>query len=64
MYKYMSKNWIQEAHLKKGAFTKKAERAGMSVKSFRKKVLANKKMFSDKTIKQAILAKTFENMKH
>ena len=60
----MADDWIQKMHMKKGAFTREAKRAGMSVKAYAKRVLANKKMFSTRTVRRATLARTFENMKH
>jgi len=56
------KKWIQKADIKKGAFTKKADSAGMSVQQFAKKVIGNKDKFSSKTEKQAHLAQTFAKM--
>ena len=56
------KKWIQKADIKKGAFTKKADAAGMTVQQFAKKVVGNKDKFSSKTEKQAHLAQTFAKM--
>lgn len=55
--------WIQKAIKKPGSFTAQAKRAGMSVPSFREKVLANKDKFSSTTVKRANLAKTLSKMK-
>lgn len=54
------KRWIQKAHLKEGAFTKKAEAAGKSVHEYAEE----KKGAAGKTGKQARLALTFEGMSH
>lgn len=55
------KNWIPK-DLEEGEFTKKAERAGMSVQEFAEKVLANPEKYDSKTVKQANLARTFAQM--
>lgn len=55
-------NWIQKANLKKGAFTKQAKNADMSVQSFANKVVKNPKDYSSTTVKRAQLAKTFKKM--
>jgi hypothetical protein len=53
------KNWIQDAEKKMkkkgtvGAFTKQAERAGMSTTDFAKKVLANKENYTQTTVDRA-----------
>ena len=54
--------WIQAAHLKEGAFTAKAKKAGMSVQAFAAHVIAHKGDYDEKTVKQANLAKTFKKM--
>jgi len=56
------KNWIQAAHIKKGAFTAKADKAGKSVSAMATSVLAPGSKASAKTKKQANLAKTFKKM--
>lgn len=53
------KNWIQGAIKRPGAFTLKAQKAGMSVQAFAAKVLANPDNYDETTRKQAQLAKTF-----
>lgn len=55
--------WIQKAIKKPGSFTAQAKRAGMSVPSFREKVLANKDKYSSTTVKRANLAKTLSKMR-
>jgi hypothetical protein len=54
--------WIQDAKLKKGAFTKKAKAAGMGVQAYANKVLKKGSKASTKTKRQASLAKTFKRM--
>lgn len=51
--------WIQKAHLKKGAFTASADRAGKSVHEFAEL----KKNASGTLGKRARLALTFEGMR-
>ena len=58
----MSK-WIQEAKLKKGAFTEKAKKHNMGVQEYAGYVLAHKDNYDKHTILQASLAKTFSKMK-
>jgi hypothetical protein len=52
-------NWIKGLKLDKLALTKKAKKAGESVKEFTKDVLKKGSKFAEKTKKQARLAKTF-----
>ena len=54
--------WIQKAKLKKGAFTKKANAAGMSVQAYANKVLKKGSKATATTKRQASLAKTFKKM--
>ena len=54
--------WIQKAKLKKGAFTKKATAAGMTVSQYAAHVLKPGSGASAKTKRQAALAQTFGNM--
>lgn len=58
----MAKKWIQAAHLKKGAFTKKAKAHGESVQEYADDVTKPGSKASGKTKKQAALAKTFAKM--
>lgn len=58
----MAERWIQKAHLKKGAFTAKARKAGMGVQAFAHKVIANPDRYDDKTYRQARLAVQFKKM--
>lgn len=62
----MSDKWIQNAHLHKGAFTKKANKAGQGVQQYAKHVIAEDHAgegVGAKTLKQAILARTFAKMR-
>ena len=61
-YNVGGSNWIQKADLKKGAFTKQAKKADMSVQSFANKVAKNPGDYSPTTVKRAQLAKTFKKM--
>lgn len=54
----MAEKWIQKAHLKKGAFTAQANRAGKSVHQFAEE----HKHDSGTTGKRARLALTFQKM--
>jgi hypothetical protein len=51
-------------NLKKGAFTKQAKAAGMTVKEFAKHVEADKKDYSDTTQKRANFAEVAAKWKH
>lgn len=57
------KKWIQGAIKRPGAFTKKAEKAGMSVKEYASKVSANPDEYDTRTIRQANLAKTLTKLR-
>lgn len=57
----LKKKWIPD-DLDKGAFTKKAKHAGMSVQEYANYVLDNKDKFDTETIRQANLAKTFKKI--
>jgi hypothetical protein len=59
----MAKNWIQNAIKRPGAFRAKAKKAGMSTQAFANKVLANKDKYDDRTVRQAVLAKTLAKMR-
>ena len=58
----MAKKWIQKAKLKKGAFTKKANAAGMGVQAYANKGLKKGSKATATTKRQASLAKTFKKM--
>lgn len=55
-------NWIQGAIKRPGAFTAKAKKAGMSVSAFARHVLANKKKYPSRTVRQAALALTLRKI--
>lgn len=56
--------WIQEATSKHpGAFSKKAEEAGMTIAQYATKVTANPDEYDPKTVKQANLAKTLTKLR-
>jgi len=57
------KNWIQGAIKRPGAFTKKAEERGVSVKELAAKVTANPDEYDKTTVKQANLAKTLSKLR-
>jgi hypothetical protein len=57
------KNWIQGAIKRPGAFTKKAEERGISVKELAAKVTANPDEYDKTTVKQANLAKTLSKLR-
>jgi hypothetical protein len=50
--------WIQKAIKNPGAFTRKAERRGMTPAQFQRKVLSNPDGFDTTTVRQANLRKT------
>lgn len=59
------KKWIQKATAKhKGAFTKQAKAAGMSVAQFASKTLAAGSRASTRTKRRAALAKTLRTIAH
>lgn len=59
-----SRKWIQEATSKNpGAFSKKAEEAGMTTAQYAAKVTANPDEYDPKTVKQANLAKTLTKLR-
>jgi hypothetical protein len=56
--------WIQEATSKHpGAFSKKAEEAGMTTAEYTAKVTSNPDEYDPKTVKQANLAKTLTKLR-
>ena len=58
----MAKDWIQGAIKRPGAFTAKANKAGMSVQAYARKVLKKGSKASTLTKQQARLAQTFKRM--
>jgi hypothetical protein len=59
----MAKKWIQQAIKHPGAFTKKANAAGMSVSKFAQHVLEKKSKADATTKKQANLAQTLKKLR-
>lgn len=58
------KKWIQEAVSEHpGAFSKKAEKAGVSTAEYASQVTANPEKYDKKTVKQANLAKTLSKLR-
>jgi len=57
------KKWIQGAIKRPGAFTEKAEKAGMSTKEYAAKVTANPEEYDTRTVRQANLAKTLTKLR-
>jgi len=58
-----NKQWIQEAIKRPGALTKKAEKAGMTVKEYTAKVKANPQEYDERTRRQANLAATLSKLR-
>ena len=56
------KNWIGSIKMDKGAFTKKAQAAGMSVAAYASRVKKNPSKFSTRTERQANLARTLRRL--
>ncbi len=57
MAKKKVKKWIQAADIQKGALTKKAKAAGMSISAY-----CSQPGLSTKSKRQCVLAKTFRRM--
>jgi hypothetical protein len=57
------KKWIQKAVKHPGAFTAKADKAGMSVKEYAAQVTANPDNYDKTTVRQARLAKTLSKLR-
>jgi hypothetical protein len=55
--------WIQKAIKRKGAFSRKAKRAGMSTSAYASKVLKKGSKASTQTKRQAALAQTLSRMR-
>jgi hypothetical protein len=58
-----SKNWIQQAIRKPGAFRKQAKRAGKSTMDFAREVVRNPSRYSTTTVRRARLAITLSKFK-
>ena len=63
MARKSSGNWIKGAIKRPGAFKEKAKKAGMSTSAYATKVTKKGSKVSDKTKKQAQLAKTLAKMR-
>ena len=59
----MADKWIKDAIKRPGAFTKKAEKGGMTVKEFTATVTANPDKYDTRTVRQANLAKTLSKLR-
>ena len=57
------KKWIQKAIEHPGAFTKKAEKRGMSTSELASKVTSNPEEYDKTTVRQANLAKTLKKLR-
>ena len=57
------KKWIQGAIKRPGAFTKKAEEAGMSTSEYASRVTSNPDEYDKRTVRQANLAKTLKKLR-
>ena len=58
-----SKNWIQQAIRKPGAFRKQAKRAGKSTMQYAREVMRNPSRYSTTTVRRARLAITLSKFK-
>jgi hypothetical protein len=58
-----SKNWIQKAIRKPGAFRKQAKRAGKSTMQFARDVMRNPSRYGTTTVRRARLAITLSKLK-
>ena len=56
--------WIQDAEMKEGAFTNKAERRGITTAQLQENVLSNPDKYNETTVKQANLRKTLVGLHH
>ena len=59
----MADKWIQDAIKRPGAFTKKAEERGMDAQEFAQQVTSNPDEYSNRTVRQANLAKTLSKLR-
>jgi len=58
-----SKNWIQKAIRKPGAFRKQAQRAGKSTMQYAREVVRNPSRYSTTTVRRARLAITLGKLR-
>jgi hypothetical protein len=61
--KTKDKKWIQKTEMKKGVFTTKAKRKGITTAQLQENVLANPDDYNAETIKQARLRQTLVGLK-
>jgi len=61
--KKSNKKWIQDAEIKKGTFTRKAQEKGITSAQLQENVLSNPDDYDEKTVKQARLRKTLVGLK-
>ena len=61
--KAKDKKWIQKTEMKKGVFTTKAKRKGITTAQLQENVLANPDEYNAETIKQARLRQTLVGLK-
>ena len=59
----MADKWIKDAIKRPGAFTKKAEKRGMTASQFASKVTSNRDEYDTRTVRQANLAKTLSKLR-
>jgi len=59
----MADKWIKDAIKRPGAFTKKAEKRGMTASQFASKVTANPDKYDTRTVRPANLAKTLRKLR-
>lgn len=56
--KKKDKKWIQDMQMRKGTFTAKAKKKGITTAQLQENVLSNPDKYDEKTVKQANLRKT------
>jgi len=60
----MADNWISDAIKRPGAFSAKAKEAGMSTSAFADNALSENSKVSERTKRQAALARTLAKMRN
>lgn len=58
----MARKWIQKAIRHKGALTRQAKQAGLSVPQFTQQVLEHPEHYSPTTVRRARLARTLRRL--
>ena len=61
--KKKDKKWIQKTEMKKGVFTAKAKRKGITTAQLQENVLSAPEMYDAETVKQARLRQTLVGLK-